>query len=195
MSSGNPKPSKRDLILLAAIRVFSQKGYHNTKMEEIAIDAGIGKGTIYEYFPGKVQLLQQIMEKSFRLYEHTMASDMSNDIHIKERIKLLVEAHFKFCQENKELTRILFWDTEIMDWEFKDWLCQKRAEKEKRLQDLMQVCIDRGEIRAVDAKLLTVLISGVLSSIWLPVVIEGWIIDASFAAEQVSDIIMNGIKV
>jgi len=195
MSSGNARPNKRDLILAAAIRVFSRKGYHNTKMEEIAIDAGIGKGTIYEYFSGKVQLLQQIMEKSFRLYEDTMASDISNNIHIKERIKLLVEAHFKFCHENKELTRILFWDTEIMDWEFRDWLCQKRAENEKRIQDLLQVCIDRGEIRAVDAKLLTVIISGVLSSIWLPVVIEGWIIDAGFAAEQVADIIMNGIKV
>lgn len=54
MGSGNAKLSKRDMILAAAIRVFSQKGYHHTRMEEIAIEAGIGKGTIYEYFSSKL---------------------------------------------------------------------------------------------------------------------------------------------
>lgn len=178
----------------AAIRVFSQKGYHHTKMEEIAIEAGIGKGTIYEYFSSKLQLLQEIMKRSFRLYEQTMSSDISNSMFINEKIKMLVEAHFRFCQENKDLTRILFWDTDIMDEELRDWACQQRTGKEKRLQDFIQAGIDRGEIRAVDAKLLTVVISGVLGSIWVPMVIEDWIIDAAFAAEQVTDIIMNGIK-
>ncbi|PKM77580.1 MAG: hypothetical protein CVU90_06950 [Firmicutes bacterium HGW-Firmicutes-15] len=190
----NPKASKRDLIMEAAIRVFSQKGYHHTKMEEIAIEAGIGKGTIYEYFSSKLQLLQEIMKRSFRLYEQTMSSDISNSMFINEKIKMLVEAHFRFCQENKDLTRILFWDTDIMDEELRDWACQQRTGKEKRLQDFIQAGIDRGEIRAVDAKLLTVVISGVLGSIWVPMVIEDWIIDAAFAAEQVTDIIMNGIK-
>ena len=44
------KKGKRELILEAAINVFSTKGYHNTRMEEIASQAGVGKGTIYEYF-------------------------------------------------------------------------------------------------------------------------------------------------
>ncbi len=190
----NPKESKKDLIIEAAIRVFSRKGYHHTKMEEIAIEAGIGKGTIYEYFASKLQLLQEIMERSFSLYDQTMGSDISTTIFIEDKIKMLVEAHFKFCQENKELTRILFWDTEIIDEELRDWGCQKRADKEKRLQDFIQAGIDCGEIRAIDAKLLTVIISGVLSSIWVPVVIEGWDVDAITAAEKVTDIIMNGIK-
>ena len=40
------KGLKRDAIIDAAVQVFSSKGYHNTRMEEIAIAAGIGKGTI-----------------------------------------------------------------------------------------------------------------------------------------------------
>lgn len=190
----NPKESKKDLIIEAAIRVFSHKGYHLTKMEEIAIEAGIGKGTIYEYFTSKLQLLQEIMTRSFHLYEQTMGADRSKSMSIRDKIKMLVEGHFKFCQENKELTRILFWDTEIMDTEIRDWACQKQAEKQKRLQDFIQAGIERGEIRALDAKLLTIMIGGILSSIWLPVVIEGWDIDASLAADSVTDIIMNGIS-
>ncbi|MEN6392180.1 MAG: helix-turn-helix domain-containing protein, partial [Syntrophomonas sp.] len=58
---------KRELIIEAAIKVFSQKGYHNTRMEEIAQAAGIGKGTIYEYFESKLQLFQSMMEDSLQV--------------------------------------------------------------------------------------------------------------------------------
>ncbi len=194
MSTGNSKSSKKDLIIEAAIRVFSQKGYHHTKMEEIAIEAGIGKGTIYEYFGSKLQLLQEIMVQSFSLYDRSMVAHEMKSLSMEDKIKMLLAGHFKFCQENKELTRILFWDTEIMDEELRDWACQKRAEKEQHLQNFIEAGISRGEIRALDAKILTVMISGVLGAIWVPVVIEGWDIDADIVAEQVTDILMSGIK-
>jgi AcrR family transcriptional regulator len=194
MNSVNPKESKKDLIIEAAILVFSHKGYHHSKMEEIAVEAGIGKGTIYEYFSSKLQLLQEIMERSFHLYDQSLMPDKVITSTTKERIMRLVEGHFRFCQENKELTRILFWDTDIMDEELRDWACQKRTAKEQQLQAFFEAGIRSGEIRAVDAKLLTLMIGGILSSIWLPVVIEDWEIDAANAAEQVTDIIMNGIK-
>lgn len=194
MTSVNPKESKRDLIIEAAIQVFSQKGYHYTKMEEIAVAAGIGKGTIYEYFASKMQLLQEIMERSFCLYHESMTSEVNQSLPFKEKIRMLVQGHFKFCLENKELTRIIFWDTEIMDEELKDWACRKRVEKEQHLQALIEAGISSGEIREVDSKMLTVVISGIFGAIWVPVVIDGWEIDAATAAEQVTDIIMNGIK-
>ncbi len=40
-------------ILSAAFRVFSSKGYHNATVDDIAQEAGISKGTCYQYFPGK----------------------------------------------------------------------------------------------------------------------------------------------
>ena len=47
------KKEKRAKILNAAIRVFSKKGRTVTKISDIAEEAGIGKGTIYEYFRSK----------------------------------------------------------------------------------------------------------------------------------------------
>lgn len=194
MNSINPKEAKKDLIVEAAIRVFSQKGYHYTKMEEIAIEAGIGKGTIYEYFTSKLLLLQEIMERSFRLYDQTMMAHDVNNLSMEGKIRMLVAGHFRFCYDNKELTRILLWDTEIMDAELRDWAFQKRAEKEKHLQAFIEAGISNGEIRPIDAKILTVMISGIFGAIWVPVVIEGWDIDAAAAAEKVTDILMRGIK-
>jgi Transcriptional regulator len=189
-----PKENKRDLIIEAAIQVLSRKGYHSAKMEEIAVVAGIGKGTIYEYFPGKLQLLQEILERSFYMYDSSTKADINNSLPIKQKIKALVQGHFQFCRENRDLTRILFFDTEVIDTELRDWTLEKRKLKESNMRSLIQAAIDSGEIRDLDARLLTTVISGILSYIWVPVVLEDWDIDASLAADQITDVIMQGIQ-
>jgi TetR/AcrR family fatty acid metabolism transcriptional regulator len=188
------KESKRDHIMEAAIQVLSRKGYHNTKMEEIAIAAGIGKGTIYEYFSSKLQLLQDILERSFHLYDHSINADINNSLTVEQKIRALMEGHLRFCQENKDLTRILFFDTETLDNELRDWAWQKRQLQEEHMQALLAAAMSKGEIRSVDTKMLAIVISGIFSSFWVPVIIEGWDIDAAEAAQLVTDIIMHGIK-
>jgi AcrR family transcriptional regulator len=180
--------------MAAAIQIFSQKGYHNSKMEDIALAAGIGKGTIYEYFPGKLQLLQEIMEQSFHLYDHSLAAELNNSLSFETKIKVLLEGHFRFCQQNKDLTRFMFWDTEVIDEELMKWGMEKRAEKEGRLQEMIREGIGSGEIRDLDPKLITVMISGVFSALWIPVVVEGWEVDAAQAAAQITDMLMQGLK-
>ena len=54
------KAAKRQEILEAAIAVFVEKGYHSAKMADIAVAAGMGKGTLYEYFPTKESLPKEI---------------------------------------------------------------------------------------------------------------------------------------
>jgi len=51
-------------ILGAAFRVFSIKGYHNSTVDDIAQEAGISKGTCYQYFEGKEDIFIATMERS-----------------------------------------------------------------------------------------------------------------------------------
>ena len=53
-------------ILDAAFHVFSARGYHNTTVEDIAREAGISKGTCYQYFAGKEEIFIATMERSLR---------------------------------------------------------------------------------------------------------------------------------
>ena len=50
---------KRQDILASARELFRDKGFHYTKMEEIAITAGVGKGTLYEYFDNKQNIFDE----------------------------------------------------------------------------------------------------------------------------------------
>lgn len=54
------REAKRQAILAAAIAVFAEKGYHSTKMADIARKAEMGKGTLYEYFRTKEELPKSI---------------------------------------------------------------------------------------------------------------------------------------
>lgn len=50
---------KRQDILNSAMELFREKGFHNTRMEEIALKAGVGKGTLYEYFTSKQEIFDE----------------------------------------------------------------------------------------------------------------------------------------
>lgn len=57
------KEEKRDRILESAYQLFLTKGLTETKMIDIANAAGVGKGTIYEYFTSKDDLFEQLFEQ------------------------------------------------------------------------------------------------------------------------------------
>ena len=62
---------RKKQISEAAIRMFSQKGFGETTIPEIALEAGVATGTIYNYYPSKRDLLVNIV-KDFIITEPFM---------------------------------------------------------------------------------------------------------------------------
>lgn len=187
------KSGKRQAIIKAAIKIFSQKGFHDARMEEIAAAAGIGKGTIYEYFSGKTHLFQEIMEASISAYYESLELADIESLTVKERFQILLTGHLRFCIENKELTKIVFWDMEVMDVGLKEWGNNMRKEKQLRLEELINQGINKGEIRRLDTQLLALLIQGFFASLWAPITIDGRAIDPEAESKKIIDIMFNGI--
>src|SRR5204862_8240691 len=57
---------KRRLILDAAVRVFARKGYHSSRVGDIAEEAGVAHGVLYHYFRSKEELLEAIFRETWR---------------------------------------------------------------------------------------------------------------------------------
>lgn len=185
---------KRPIIIEAAVQVFSEKGYHNARIEEVAVAAGIGKGTVYEYFDSKLHLFQAVMENSVELYYDSIIPVEGTTLSFEERLRRLIESHVRFCQANRELTRIVFWDTEIMDSELKDWFLSLRKEKEDQLTEVIRQSIHKGELRQFDPYLMTVMLGGIITSLWGPITLDNWSIDAAELASSITDMIMHGVS-
>ncbi|MBN2515851.1 MAG: TetR/AcrR family transcriptional regulator [Deltaproteobacteria bacterium] len=62
------KKEKTQIISQAALTVFRDRGYYRTRMVDIAAAAGIGKGTLYEYFKNKSDILQFAFEEYFDVF-------------------------------------------------------------------------------------------------------------------------------
>lgn len=94
------KERKRQHIMGSALNVFLRKGYQDTKIKDIAEEAGIGKGTIYEYFESKEDLGVQIYEWINIIAETQMIDELSMIDDPFERFRIYVlyilDVHIRF---------------------------------------------------------------------------------------------------
>ena len=194
MKDTDSKPGKRDLILRAAVKVFSSKGYHNTRMEEIAATAGIGKGTIYEYFSSKLQLFQAMLEGSLQYYFELLNQESFKRMPLQERLRVLIEAHCRFSLEKKDLTRILFCDY-MLDDELREWTMGMHREKQKQALEFLEQSLAQDEVRQdVDLLLIGLILASALTGLGAVITMDGWEVDPARTADQLSQALINGIK-
>lgn len=100
---------KRTRILEAAQKVFVEKGFHQTKVADITRRAGIGKGTIYLYFPDKESILFAILTEGMKEIIQIMSQTVSNKKeNFLTKIQNLVKDEFEFVENHWELFHMLF---------------------------------------------------------------------------------------
>ena len=75
------KKKTRAEILKAALHLFSQKGYENSSIEELARTAGVGKGTIYTYFKAKSEIFLAFCEQQLEFVYQELADKSDPDAH------------------------------------------------------------------------------------------------------------------
>jgi TetR/AcrR family fatty acid metabolism transcriptional regulator len=85
------KKKKAARIGSAAIGVFRKLGYHGARMVDIAEAAGIGKGTLYEYFRNKQEIFRFEFQRYFAAFESGAAAAMARADSPGERLLSLVE--------------------------------------------------------------------------------------------------------
>lgn len=101
--SENKADLKRYRILEAATEIFSTKDYHEAKVEEIAKKAGVGKGTIYQYFPSKQAILDNLY-----LYRRNQYLDEVRELLLaKENVADILADLISFHVDNVHAMRIL----------------------------------------------------------------------------------------
>lgn len=193
------KKKKREKILEAAVKVFSKKGRTATKISDIAEEAGIGKGTIYEYFQSK----DEVFSASFHYFMEKLEEVITRRLFpIHDPLEKL-RAYFSAWTEVLEgdyleyLEIVLdFWAEGVRkgDDSWKIDLNVLYAENIKILESLLSGCAASGEIKTVDNKLIAATMLGALDGLLIQ-----WIMDRdSFqirkAIRLFADTMIEGLK-
>jgi len=100
------KEQKRQLIMQAALKVFSRKGYSPTALDEIAQEAGIAKGTLYLYFKDKEDLVCSTLMFVLDDLKHRMLEAIPEDLPAVETLKRIALFMFQYFAENDEFYNI-----------------------------------------------------------------------------------------
>lgn len=106
--------AKRRLIAEAALKVFSKRGYQTTKIQEIASEAGIGKGTFYEYFQNKEEIVQEIFELKFN--QLINSRDIKNLQSPIESLLNHIHETLQLSNKYRDLNRLWFeiWSSQVV---------------------------------------------------------------------------------
>jgi AcrR family transcriptional regulator len=87
---------KRQRILKAAIEVFLRKGFDSATMDEIALKAGIAKGTIYLYFKDKADLYGSLLEEKIELLSQALSAIAASDDPPRVRLVSMIRRNLEF---------------------------------------------------------------------------------------------------
>jgi AcrR family transcriptional regulator len=100
------KQRKRSEIARIAIETFSKKGFENTTIQEIADAAKIGKGTIYEYFKTKEDIIAQVTIEFFSEMEKSMGAAFFKTVNSREKLQRMIQETMKITEEMEHLLSI-----------------------------------------------------------------------------------------
>jgi len=107
MEARSKKDSRRNEIIDAALKVFSQKEYQDATISEITKLAGISEATLYEYFEGKEDLLfaipGKITEEGIEFIEQILPYIRG----VEGKLRAIVQKYLAVCEENPEYTSLI----------------------------------------------------------------------------------------
>lgn len=99
------KRQTRKAIIEAAVRLFGRKGFEKTSIEELAREAGIGKGTIYTYFQTKAEIFYAFCEEQFEFIHKELATKTDPEAPVIEQVMTVFMGEFLHVTQNKEFGR------------------------------------------------------------------------------------------
>ena len=103
-----PRDERRALLLSAALEVFTQAGYHQAAMDEIADRAGVSKPVLYQHFPSKLDLYLAVLDLHIDRLVFEIQKAIASTPENVARVQATVAAYFNFIDSEGEAFRLLF---------------------------------------------------------------------------------------
>jgi TetR/AcrR family transcriptional regulator len=105
------KLTQRQEMLDAALELFSEKGYHNVSMHEIAEKAEFAIGTLYKFFKNKEDLYKTLILDQSKIFRETLMKAIEEPDDEIEKLRNYVKAKSRLFMENVFIIRLYFAET------------------------------------------------------------------------------------
>jgi TetR/AcrR family fatty acid metabolism transcriptional regulator len=185
---------KREAILRAAIQVFAHNGYFNSKVADIASEAGVADGTVYLYFKNKEDILHSIFDRSMEEAIADGKKRLEGVTDPRERLRRIAHMHLDRMGADRDLAVVfqveLRGSTKFMEEfsaaGFAEYLSMIRA----TVEDGQRAGVFRAEL---NAKVVAKILFGALDEMATNWILSKRRYKLAPMADQVLDIFLNGV--
>lgn len=169
---------KRRLLLDAAVRVFAKKGYHASRVGDIAEEAGVAHGLLYHYFKSKDQVLEAVFHENWSVLLARIASVEETDEPAADQLRHISAIVLRTWLHLPDVVRVV-----IREFGRSPELAERIGELAQPIDVIQRVIargVERGEFRQdIDPRVAATVVYGSIDEL-----LTAWVLDRLPAGEE-----------
>jgi AcrR family transcriptional regulator len=175
--------SRWEEILSVAAKLFREKGYRATRLDDIAVELRITKPALYYYIDSKHDLLYAICESAVSQLLNGAKAIMGSVLNPEEKLRSLIHLHVGMFSKHGDITNVYLADENELPPDKRLYVRGLSREYEAILRETVTQLGERGYLRVKDVPMIVRAISGMCN--WL----SSWYrSDGPMSAEEIADI-------
>lgn len=184
---------RRRTILDAATRYFAARGFRDADVQEIADALGVGKGTVYRYFPSKEALFLAAVDQGMQQLKAAIDQAAAAAGSPWGRVEAAIRVYLSFFDQHPELIELLIQERcHFRDRQQPTYFVHRDANI-RPWQDLLRQLIAQGVVRDVPVERITDVISDLLYGTIFTNHFAGRRKSLASQCEDVLDILKHGV--
>ncbi|MFL5342935.1 MAG: TetR/AcrR family transcriptional regulator [Gemmataceae bacterium] len=184
---------RQEEILDAAAALFARNGYPNTDVQQVADALGVGKGTVYRYFPSKEELFLAAVDRGIRQMEDYVHGSVEGVADHVELIVQAIRAYLVFFDENPQLLELFVQERAEFRGRKKPAYFAQREAGCGASNDFLRSLIAAGRLRDIPVERIRDVSGDLLFGTVFANTLAGRRPDPDEQARQITDILFHGI--
>lgn len=185
--------TKREVIFEQALRVFAQKGFDRTTIDDIAEQAGIAKGTVYYHFKSKNELFSFLLQDGCRLLIQQIDDQLGRGGSTLERLERVIDAHLDFFENYPDFCTMFL--LEVLG-PINHWRDELAGIRHAYLSSMVKLIVEGQNekvISPMNPQTALQAIFGTISTVALGRIFHGHKFDASQVSAEIKQVLFQGI--
>jgi len=184
---------RQEEILIEAARLFAQRGYSETDTQLLAETVGVGKGTVYRYFPSKRALFLAAADRVMRMLRERVDGTVEGIADPLDRIARGITVFLSFFAEQPEFVELLIQERALFKDRTRPTFIEHRLMNVERWQNIYRDLIAEGRVRPMPVEGITDVVGNLLYGTIFMNHFSGQRKSAETQARDITEILFRGI--
>lgn len=176
---------RREQMVKAAVKLFSEKGFHRTTTREIAKESGFSIGTLYEYIRSKEDVLYLVCDSIYDQVSGRVKAEIDHEHTGLTSLKLAIIGYLKVMDDLQDEVLVMYQEANALSKEALPYVLKKELEMTAIFEEILTQCADSGTLNLSDQERQlaahNIMISG---QMWT---FRRWVLRKQFTIEEYAE--------